>query len=141
MCNKKIEKGLKYQRGVSLILVLFLIVVVSLLAAAMAQLNRGGSNAVGLEIQSTRALFAAESGAQIAAMKTFLIGGAPSGVNCGNFNQNFTVNGLNNCTASVICSGPATVNNINVYTVQSTGTCGNGADYARRRIIVELRSL
>lgn len=123
----------------SLILVLFLLVVVSLLAAAMVQLNRGGSATIGIEIQSTRALFAAESGAQIAAMKMFPINGSSAGVNCGNFNQAFATNGLNNCSAAVTCSGPVTVNNIYVYKVESIGTCGNGSDYARRKISVALR--
>ena len=135
------ERGLKTQQGVSLILVLFLLVVVSLLAAAMAQLNRGGSTSVGLEIQSTRALFAAESGAQIAAMRIFPINGSSAGGNCGNFNQPFNNAGLNNCSAAVTCSGPVTVNNIYVYKVESIGTCGAAGsnDYARRKITMALR--
>lgn len=151
MCNKialtltlsRREREQKAQRGVSLVLVLFLLVVVSLLAAAMAQLNRGGSNAVSLEIQSTRALFAAESGAQIMAMTIFPIslasGSTP--LPCPtNFSKTFSSNGLSGCSANMTCSAE-TAAGPTIYTVTSEGTCGSGNDYARRRITVGLRSL
>ena len=152
MCNKialtltlsRRERGQKTQRGFSLILVIFLLVVVSLLAAAMAQLNRGGSSAVSMEIQSTRALFAAESGAQIAAMQIFPInGGTPGCAAVPTATQTFTAGGLTNCTANLACT-PTTVTNPSrtIYTVTSEGKCANGTnDYARRKITVGLRSL
>lgn len=128
------------QRGISLILVLFLLVVVGLLAAAMAQLNRGSANAVGLEIQSTRALFAAESGAQIAAMKLFPINSASTPTCPATlFAQAFTANGLTGCSATATCSAPVTVSGHTIYTLTSVGTCGAGNDLARRQITVGLR--
>lgn len=148
MYNKIREQGgLRHQRGVSLILVLFLLVVVSLLAAAMAQLNRGGSNAVSLEIQSVRASFAAESGAQIAAMKLFPIGGTTPGCTAVPATvppspaTSFAAIGLTNCTATLTCSSPTNTTGPTIYTVTSEGKCGSGDDYARRRITIGLRSL
>ncbi len=130
----------KTQRGMSLIMVLFILVVASLLAVAMAQLNRGGSNAVGIEIQSVRALFAAESGAQLAAMKIFPISGATPACPASSFSQTFSAGALSGCAASMTCAS-ASAENRTVFTVASTGTCGSGDSYARRRITIGLRSL
>lgn len=139
-----LEKGRKAQRGASLIMVLFLLVVVSLLAASMARLNRGGSNAVSMEIQSTRALFAAESGTQLMAMQIFPLGGIEANAQCPAALpqvNNFTVNGLNNCIATVNCNRTATAGR-NIFTLTSTGECAIGTnDYARRKITVGLRSM
>lgn len=129
MCNKNAQ-------GFSLILVLFLLVVVSLLAAAMAQLNRGGSAAVTQEILSVRALFAAESGAQVMAMKIFPITGASA---CGPLALAFPANGLNGCTANVTCASVTTPGRT-VFTVRSTGTCTANTERASRTIEVGLRS-
>lgn len=143
MCNNffTIKNSRTRQYGVSLIMVLFLLVVVSLLAAALARLNQGGSNAVSMEVQSTRALFAAESGAQIAAMRIFPIGTQNPPCSNGNFSRNFTANGLNNCAANVSFSCVPTAERT-VFTVVSAGTCGTvgSADYARRQITVGLRN-
>ncbi len=139
MYNKNTTIRLSAQHGVSLILVLFLLVVVSLLAAAMAQLNRGGSNAVSLEIQSTRALFAAESGAQAEAMLIFPINGAPT---CppADFSNTFPASGLSGCSTATTCNSLQAAGRI-LFTVTSIGQCGSGNDYARRRITIGLRSL
>ncbi len=138
MCSDIRRVKFKSQRGISLILVLFLIVIVSLLTAAMAQLIRGGSNAVSMEIQSTRALFAAESGAQVAAMRIFPINGGAAA--CTNFTQSFTVSALNGCSANITCA-PVVAAGRTIYTVTSAGVCGSGNDRARRRITIGLRTL
>lgn len=141
--GRLLEKGPKAQRGASLIMVLFLLVVVSLLVAAMARLNEGGSNAVSMEIQSTRALFAAESGAQSAAMRLFPIGGAAPG--CAAVTATppiaFPAGGLGNCSATLTCNS-VVVGNRTVYTVTSEGRCAvDTDDFARRRVTVGLWNL
>lgn len=131
------------QRGVSLIMVLFLLVVVSLLAAAMARLNQGGSNAVSMEIQSTRALFAAESGAQLMAMRIFPINIASetNAICPAQQINNFGTAGLNTCRATVNCVRTQAAGRT-VFTITSEGRCAIGTnDYARRRITVGLRSM
>ncbi len=143
MCNNfhMLQHSCSRQRGISLILVLFLLIVVSLLAVAMARLNRGGSDAVSLEIQSTRALLAAESGAQIAAMRIFPInGGALSACPFGNLNQGFTTAGLNGCSANIECRHVSTAGRT-LFTVRSEGICGSGNDRARRQITIGLQNL
>lgn len=142
------------QRGISLILVLFILVVVSLLVASMAQLNRGGSNAVSQEILSVRALQAAESGAQTMALKIFPLNyikpATCAPVSCPTaVNRVFNVAGLNGCTVAATCttatcipvSGAANsaVNKI-VFTVTSAGTCNAGTQSAYREVQIGLRA-
>jgi MSHA biogenesis protein MshP len=128
------------QRGFSLILVLFLLVVVSLLAVSMTRLDSGSSVAVSQEILSVRALFAAESGAQAMAMKVFPINSSST---CpGTLNLTYTANGLNGCTAMVTITCPAiTAAGKTVYSVQSEGICNSGTQSARRKVQVGLRTL
>ena len=133
------ESGQRAQRGIGLVLVLFLLVVVSLLAAALVELDRGGSNAVAIEVQSARALLAAESGAQLAAMTIFPISGATPACP-GDFSRTFTAGALSSCTAALTCSSTVATDHT-VFTVTSTGTCGSGDSYARRQVTIGLRSL
>ncbi len=134
MCNK-------LQRGFSLILVLFLLLVVSLLAVSMTQLNSGSSTAVSQEILSVRALFAAESGAQAMATDIFPLGATPV-CPASALALTYTANGLSGCTAAVTVSCPAlSAAGRTVYTVVSDGTCIAGTQRARRRVQIGLRSL
>jgi MSHA biogenesis protein MshP len=128
------------QRGFSLILVLFLLVVVSLLAVSMTRLDSGSSVAVSQEILSTRALFAAESGAQAMAMKVFPINGSST---CpGTVNLTYTASGLSGCAATVTIACPAiTAAGKTVYSVQSEGACNSGTQSARRKVQIGLRTL
>jgi MSHA biogenesis protein MshP len=127
------------QHGISLILVLFLIVVVALLVVAMARLNIGSQKIIGQEVLSVRALFAAESGAQEAAMRIFSIGAAPVG--CTPINRAFTAAGLSDCSVSLVCSPPVNAAGRTIITINSRGTCGAGSEIASRNITVMLRTL
>jgi MSHA biogenesis protein MshP len=141
MCNSRFHSLPSAQRGISLILVIFLLVVVAMLVVAMARLNSGNQKIVSQEILSVRALFAAESGAQSMAMNIFPIG-SPARTTCPvipliTFPAAAT--GLNGCTANLTCttttSGPRTV-----FTVKSEGRCDGGTEQARRMITVGLRA-
>jgi MSHA biogenesis protein MshP len=131
------------QRGAGLPVALFIITVLSLIVATMAQLQQGGAESVSLQIQSQRAFYAAESGAQVAVAQV-LAG------DCGDVtNQTFTLTGLSTCTATLSCAGPQTIdtnddgdfNDIGeqVYTLTSTGSCGAGPDQAERVVEVRVR--
>ena len=141
MCNNRFHSLKNRQRGISLILVIFLLVVVAMLVVAMARLNSGNQKIVGQEILSVRALFAAESGAQSMAMRAFPIGSAASTTCPANFSITFPVaaTGLNGCTANVTCT-PTTVGSRTMFTVKSEGRCNGGTEQSRRMITVGLRA-
>lgn len=139
MLNKRLSSPPHSQRGISLILVIFLLIVGSLLVVGLARLNTTLQTSVAREILSVRALFAAESGAQSAAMRIFPINAAPAACPA-NFVLNFNGSGLDGCRAALSCT-PVTAAGRTVYTVSSEGVCGGGNDIARRRLTVSLRTL
>jgi MSHA biogenesis protein MshP len=136
MCND-LRTSIRKQRGISLLLVLFVLVIVSLLVAALMRLNTGSQKIISQEILSVRALFAAESGAQAAAMRLFPITGL---VQPCNFAINFATAGLSGCTATVTCPAPVVAAGRTMYTVKSEGRCNGGTEQSRRMITVGLRA-
>ncbi|WP_312846324.1 hypothetical protein [Marinobacter arenosus] len=119
---------------------LFVITVLALLVAVMAQLQQVSGEAVSLQIQSQRALFAAESGAQVAVREVL------EGSSCGAVSspKPFTVSGLAGCQAVIDCqsvsaelSGKSPAEEI--FTLTSTGQCGVGIDRAERVVEVKVR--
>lgn len=114
------------QSGAGLPTALFIITVLALLVFGMAQLQQSSGEAVSLQIQSQRAFFAAESGAQIAVTR-LLAGGA-----CPISPVDFSREGLSACVADVSCSGTGIVN------IESEGICGSGKEEASRTVRVRL---
>ncbi len=127
------------QNGFSMAFLLFAIVIISLLAAALIQLNAQSNLANAQQVISTRAFFAAESGAQLQALRIFPVSGGAG--TCSNQSFNFSNNGLNGCTTTTTCT-TITVNSENYYQVTSAGQCNAGQPLqATRTIEVRLKDL
>ncbi len=124
---------MKNQQGVSLILVIFIIVVLSMLGAAMLKVMSVGSDAVAREVLSTRALHAAESGAQAQLSEIFVVGGT-----CPMTVPPFTA--LKGCTVAIECSS-LPVGGTNYYSIVSKGRCGPVGDQAVRRVEVQAKDV
>lgn len=124
------------QSGAGLPIALFIITVLALLVFGMAQLQQSSGEAVSLQIQSQRAFFAAESGAQTGAQQILsqLQGGGAA--SCPADITNFgTGGGLASCSVEFVCDATAG----GVFTLSSIGRCGAGMDRAERTIEVRLR--
>ncbi|MBI2380305.1 MAG: hypothetical protein HYV16_06100 [Gammaproteobacteria bacterium] len=128
-------------------MVLFLLVVVSILVAALTRLNAGGQAAMAQEILSVRALFAAETGAQAMAMSVFPLNGAAA---CpATQSRAYAQPGLAGCRSETSCAS-ATAGGQTVFSLTSTGECSSGgcgaasctagAEQSRRRLRVQLRA-
>ena len=124
------------QSGAGLPIALFVITVLALLVFGMAQLQQSTGEAVSLQIQSQRAFFAAESGAQVRIQSIFdeidngITPSCPLPVTA------FSSSGLAGCSATFDCAfDSARV----VFTLASTGSCGNGADAATRAVEVRVQ--
>ncbi|WP_185964527.1 hypothetical protein [Aliikangiella marina] len=129
----------RQQRGLSLAFLLFAIIIVGLLAAALVQINAQSNLANAQQVISTRAFFAAESGAQLQGLRIFPVGGG-AGV-CANQNYTFTTNGVNGCTANTTCTA-TTIGGTNYYQVTSAGQCNAGQPLqATRTIEVRMQNL
>ena len=116
----------KRQDGFGMPMVVFILVIMTLLATAMVQLSSTAAISIGHEIQSNRAFYAAESGAQWAMNQLF----PPTGGGGACFIPNptvlnFTQGGLNGCSASIQCQSPGAFNGSTHFLITSTGSCGD----------------
>jgi MSHA biogenesis protein MshP len=127
------------QRGAGLPIALFIITVLALLVLAMAQWQQASGESVSLQIQSQRAFFAAESGAQVA-VRDVLEAGSCSALASP---LAFSGAGLAGCRAVLQCESVTadlggTGGNA-VFTITSSGQCGSGTDRAVRELEVRVR--
>ena len=127
------------QRGAGLPLAIFLITVMALIAVTLAQLQQTTGEMESQDIQSGRAFYAAESGAQLAL--TQIVPKDPampidtSACTTGLYQQTFSAGSLSGCEVSVDCNSVSSSDGP-VATLQSEGTCGSGLDSAQREIEV-----
>ena len=123
------------QGGLGLPVALFIIVIMSLIAIAVNQIGASSSQSYSQNVLSTRAFYAAESGAQLRAENTL----TPTACACSggaDVTYNFTVTGLNQCSAVTNCTSFSA--NGNTYcTIVSIGRCNNTV--AERTVEVRLK--
>lgn len=134
----KLNQRASKQSGAGLPLAIFIITVLALIVVTITQLQQGTAEMEIQDLQSTRAFYAAESGAQAALALLFPPDGS-AGASCAIplYENTFGVPGLNGCSVSVSCSSD-NLGATTYYTLTSRGTCGSGLDQSRR--IVEVRA-
>lgn len=119
------------QQGVGLPAAIFVITLMAILAVAISQLVFDNARNFEEETLLTRAFYAAESGAGFGMHALFppqefpeYQNGVDSAAACITETEfAFTVDGLNECTATVTCTLDATVDNVEYYTIVSIGQC------------------
>jgi len=126
------------QKGLGLPSALFIILVMVLIVAGINQINEMNASAYGREWLSMRAFYAAESGAQSAAVHALNSGQSMPTCNAA-FISSVTPNvtGLQDCSISVTCENHIIASET-YYTFTSTGQCGVGSDIATRIVQVRL---
>ena len=112
------------QRGFSMPIAVFILVIMTLLGTAMIQLVSTSHMSIANETLSTRAFYAAESGAQYGMNLLFPLDGTLPGC-FADTTLNFNVNGLNGCSATTVCNFDGDFNGNAHYTIASTGQCDN----------------
>ncbi len=131
------ESSPKKQAGAGLPVALFIITVLSLIVAGMSQLQESSGKSISLQIQSQRAFFAAESGAQVV-LADIMPADKSDPVSCPASTPvqvPFSASGLGACDASIECSDV----NSPVLVITSTGVCGSGPDQASRTVEVRFQ--
>ncbi|MGX5913130.1 type II secretory pathway protein [Aliidiomarina sp. Khilg15.8] len=135
------KSSLRRQRGSSLIVAIFIIVVMSILAAVIARVLSASSRATVDEVYGSRALAAANSGAQIFMTDLFPLGskGASNAACNTGRNQTFNVEGLQSCSATVNCEERDYSNDhqLTHFRITATGQCSAAGKTYSRQIIVE----
>ncbi|PVY70323.1 MSHA biogenesis protein MshP [Tamilnaduibacter salinus] len=138
MCPDR--SSLSRERGAGLPVALFVITVLALIVAGMAQLQQGTGASVSRQILSQRAFLAAESGAQASVAKTLASGDC----SVDGTTLSFSNDGLSGCEAAIACDAvqadiegspaPETV-----YTIRSAGRCGGSGERSERTVEVRVR--
>jgi MSHA biogenesis protein MshP len=109
------------QVGLGLPVAIFVITIMSMIAVAVNQLNEAAGQTFSQNLLSSRAFYAAESGAQLRAQA--VLSAVPC--SCGaNANYDFTVTGLNACRAVTSCD-EFIANGSTFCTITSIGSCDN----------------
>jgi len=130
--------SIKKQSGIGLPMALFIITILAMIIAAITDLEESSGVGFGLDVNSMRAFYAAESGAQADMAKIFPASGASASCSAITTTFSFSTTGLNGCEALVVRSCVA-VEGIDYFTLKSTGSCGSGPDSAVRIIDVRAR--
>ncbi|MCA1929294.1 pilus assembly PilX N-terminal domain-containing protein [Rheinheimera sp.] len=148
MCPDVFVSYRNKQRGSALVIAIFIIVVMTILVAALSKMLIGSSESVSYEVLGTRAFFAAQSGMEQGLSQLFPLSAtssycAPIGVTGSEaeVTVNFTANGLQGCSYTLSCdSGRATaaVTETVYYQLTSTGSCGTGQLQTSRTIQMEV---
>lgn len=111
------------QTGIGLPVAIFIITIMGLIAAAVNQMGETSSQAYIQNVLSTRAFYAAESGAQLRAQTVL----SATPCNCGSdltFTFAATVTGLSGCSATTSCTD-FIANGETYCTIESIGRCNN----------------
>jgi len=126
------------QKGISLAILLFIIVILAILSAALVSINSQSVSSNAHQVIATRAFFAAESGANFQSQRIFPLTGITQ---CSNQNYSFSSPGLKGCTAQTQCTN-FVVSGKNYYRVISQGQCNAGQAFqATRTIEVRLQAV
>lgn len=114
------------QQGSALVIGIFVITVMFLMSAALINVLEDADEQVNLEVWGTRALFAANSGADSALAQLFPLDG--SGASCDNVSASWappTAPGFHQCSVVLTCT-PTTVASITRFLITSASTCVTG---------------
>ncbi|WP_417436141.1 type II secretion system protein [Idiomarina abyssalis] len=145
MRHNKQPIQLNRQRGNTLVIAVFVIVILGGLVAALASLLRTTSESVVVEVLGTRSYLAAQAGLEQAMMEVYPLNGAPV-TDCGVDDSNYSFSGspgLQQCTATINCDSAVYTNDGNeAFThlvVTSEAICDAGSQRASRQLRIETR--
>ncbi|WP_194756226.1 pilus assembly PilX family protein [Aliidiomarina indica] len=130
----------RQQRGASLAVVIFILVVLASLGVVMVRVLSLGSASVVSEVVGTRAVLAARSGLELALTDLFPLNQSTATsctvVNSNRSEVNFTGAGLTDCRAEVSCV-ELDAGDFIQYRLVSVGVCAVGNQEFSRRLLLE----
>ncbi|MCL1139319.1 MSHA biogenesis protein MshP [Shewanella pneumatophori] len=120
------------QRGSALVIGVFIITVMFLLAATLINVLNDADQQISVEVWGTRALAAANSGADRSLATLFPVDGSSGSCNAQttwNIGSDTGLVGFHSCQVIMTCSEVATTyltNNVTQYLISSSATCSSG---------------
>lgn len=145
------QNSLQKQQGSAIVLAIFVIIIISLLGAALVSLQRDSAKGTSYEVYAARAYLSAYSASEFALVDLFPLGSTTANeTNCSESDPiDITVtlgddDGFHGCSAAYQCQilKPETSSSLPTrYKVVSTAVCENAQTVTRRQITVEAVSL
>ncbi|WNC72908.1 MSHA biogenesis protein MshP [Thalassotalea psychrophila] len=140
MCHKKSLRS--KQRGASLIMAVFMIVIFSLFAAVLVRMIGSSSENISYEVIGTRAYAAADTGNQWALQQLFQLNTSTSScVDVTTPPDISAVNGLIGCRVANLQCDSFVESGVTYFTLTSTGVCDSGDVSTSRTLQVDARTL
>lgn len=121
------------QHGFSLPVAIFILVIMALIGAAAVTINERSHQGISSEVLSTRAFYAAESGAQYALGQLFTLDGSASSCAAPYPTLGLSATGLAGCNVTVSCTSTVVATKT-YYVITSSGTCAFGNTSASRQL-------
>lgn len=144
MCHKNRSHLHRRVKGSALVIAIFIIVVMSLLGAALVKMLATSAESIVYEVLGTRAYNAAQIGIQWQIQQIFpLDGDPPVCINNDASRPDLSaIKGLEKCQIiALTCSATdITTMSINLYTVTSTGVCNINGVLTSRKLEVQAKS-
>jgi MSHA biogenesis protein MshP len=144
---KKQPRNRTRQQGSMLVIALFIIVVISLLAASLSRILSSTADSVANEVYSSKAYYAAESGMEYGIYQVLR-----NAQECKLFpnrtylsdadNLQFDISseaGLENCTVTISCQTIPVDATTNQFYLTSTGICDGGKIIAQHQVEAEVK--
>lgn len=125
--------SLKKQRGGSLLVAVFFMILLAMLSAALFRMQGLADVGVAQEVLSIRAFYAAETGLQLQRSKVLPLTGIADSV-CAVESRQLSMSGLQSCEIQTRCEA-ITVNAKQYYDIFSTGRCGSGTQQTSRTVM------
>ena len=135
------------QRGVMLIIAIFIMTVLLLVGVVITEIVTNASRSASFEVFGIRAFQAANSGAEIGLNRIFPPEGGGTGCSNTMFSQTPSVNfsgndALNGCSVNVRCTSfDVAETGYRHYRVEATATCSAGDFETQRSVAVEAREI
>lgn len=144
--RRNYSSSLASQTGSALVVAIFIITVMSMMAAAMIKINASQAVTTTQEILGTRAWFAAHSGIEISLNKLFPIGDPNQMLTCEAIPTQIPLVDFKGCRVTVTCDQFSANDNTVVSAdrrikLSSTGRCGSGQYQVARQQQVWVKGL
>lgn len=127
----------KHQQGSMLVVALFIIIVISLLAASLAKILGSSADGIANEVYSAKAIYAAESG-----MENVIYKVVQENICLLNSTMSLAaITGLENCKVNMQCTEIELKDGSNesLYYLQSAGSCEGGRFVAEHKVEAEVK--
>lgn len=142
------KRSLQKQAGSAIVLAIFVIVIISMLGAALVSLQQDGAKGTSYEVYASRAYLSAYSASELALVSLFPLNSTSADTTTCT-GAEFPVSldssdtGFHGCTANYQCQILSPVSSASLptrYNIISTAVCENAQTVTRRQIMVEASS-